>query len=159
MTWPKTFVACASALTIAACGPAACGPAAEPQVEVPPPAPTSQLAVTDAWARAADSGAMSSVYFTLENTGVVPDTLTGVRTEAADGVGLHMSMDRNRMMTMAALRTLPVPATDSVLFRPLGAHVMLTGLARALVAGDTVRVTLEFVSGKSIAVRAGVREP
>lgn len=159
MTWPKTFVACASALTIAAYGPAACGPAAEPQVEVPPPAPTSQLAVTDAWARAADSGAMSSVYFTLENTGVVPDTLTGVRTDAAEGVGLHMSMEQNRMMTMAALRTLPVPATDSVLFRPLGAHVMLTGLARPLVAGDTVRVTLEFVSGKSIAVRAGVREP
>ena len=158
-TWPKTFVACASALTFAACGPAACGPAAEPRVELPPPAPTSQLAVTDAWARGADSGAMSSVYFTVANTGVVPDTLTGVRTDAAEGVGLHMSMEQNRMMSMAALRTLPVPAQDSVQFRPLGAHVMLTRLTRPLAEGDTVRMTLEFVSGKSIEVRAGVRKP
>ena len=101
----------------------------------------------------------SSVYFSVENTGVVSDTLTGVRTDAAEGVGLHMSMEQNRMMTMAALRALPVPAKDSVLFRPLGAHVMLTRLTRPLAEGDTVRMTLEFVSGKSIEVRAGVRKP
>ena len=152
--WPKTSVVCVSALVITACGPAA-----EPQVEVSPPAPTSVLSVTDAWARAADSGAMSSVYFTVENTGVVPDTLTAVRSDAAEEVGLHMSMERNGMMNMAALRALPVPAQDSLLFRPLGAHVMLRSLARPLVEGDTVRVTLEFVSGKSIEVRAGVRRP
>lgn len=153
-TWLKTSVVCASALVIAACGPTA-----EPQVELPPPAPTSILSVTDAWARAADSGAMSSVYFTVENIGLVPDTLTAVRTDVAAQVGLHMSMERNGMMNMAALRALPVPAQDSLLFRPLGAHVMLTRLARPLAEGDTVRVTLEFVSGKSIEVRAGVRRP
>lgn len=154
-TWLKTSVACASALAIAACGPTA-----EPQVELPPPPPpTSQLSVTAAWARAADSGAMSSVYFTVENTGVVPDTLTAVSTDVAEQVGMHMSMEQNGTMTMAALRALPVPAQDSLLFRPLGAHVMLTRLARPLVEGDTVRVTLEFVSGKRIEVRAGVRKP
>ena len=154
MTWLKTSVACASTLVIAACGPAA-----EPQVEVPPPAPTSQLSVTDAWARAADSGAMSSAYFTVENTGVAPDTLTAVRTDAAEQVGMHMSMEQNGTMNMAELRALPVPARDSLLFRPLGAHVMLTRLVRPLAEGDTVRVTLEFVSGKSIEVRASVRKP
>lgn len=153
-TWLKTSVACVSTLVIAACGPTA-----EPQVEPPPPPPTSQLSVTDAWARAADSGAMSSVYFTVENTGEVPDTLTAVRTDAAELVGMHMSMEQNGMMNMAELRALPVPANDSLSFRPLGAHVMLTRLARPLAEGDTVRVTLEFVSGKSIEVRAGVRRP
>ena len=172
--WLKTFVACASALRVArrvarriatllvtllVTFLVACGPAAEPQVDVPPPAPTSVLSVTDAWARAADSGATTAVYFTVENTGVVPDTLTGVRTSAAESAGLHMSMEMEGMMHMAALRALPVPAQDMVMFRPMGAHLMLTRLNHPLADGDTVTVTLEFVSGKSIEVRAGVRKP
>ena len=153
-TWPKTFVACVSTLVIAACGPSA-----EPRVEVAPPAPASRLSVTEAWARAADSGAMTAVYFTVENRADVPDTLTSVRTGAAEEVGLHMSMEQDGLMHMVPLRALPVPAQDSVLFRPLGAHLMLTRLTRALAAGDTVSVTLEFDSGTSIEVRADVRKP
>lgn len=154
-TWPKTFAACASALALAACG----APAEQETQAAPPPAPTSILSVSDAWARAADSGAMTAVYFTVQNTAAVSDTMSGVRTDAAEEVGLHMSMQQNGMMHMAPLRTLPVPAADSVLFRPMGAHVMLTRLTRALVDGDTVQVTLEFVSGQSLEVRAGVRKP
>jgi len=152
-TWPKTFAACASALALAACGPSA-----EPE-EQPAPPPTAILSVRDAWARAADSGAMTAVYFTVENTAAVSETMSGVRTDAAEEAGLHMSMQSNGMMHMAPLRTLPVPAEDSVLFRPMGAHVMLTRLTRALVDGDTVQVTLEFASGQSLEVRAGVRKP
>ena len=170
--WPKTFVACASASRIAlrvasriatqrvtflVAFLVACGPSAEPQVEVPPPAPTSVLSVTDTWARAADSGATTAVYLTVENTGVVPDTLTGVRTDAAESAGIHMSMEMEGMMHMAALRALPVPAQDMVMFRPMGAHLMLTRLNRPFAYGDTVTVTLQFASGKSIEVRAGVR--
>lgn len=152
-TWPKTFAACASALALAACGPSE-----KPEVQPAPP-PTAILSVHDAWARAADSGSMTAVYFTVENIAAVSDTMSGVRTDAAEEAGLHMSMQSNGMMHMAPLRTLPVPAEDSVLFRPMGAHVMLTRLTRALVDGDTVQVTLEFVSGQSLEVRAGVRKP
>lgn len=162
MIWPMTFVDCARVrffATLLATLLAACGPSAEPQLELPPPTPTSQLSVTEAWARTADSGAMTAVYLTVENTGMVPDTLTRVLSDAADEVGLHMSMEQNGTMNMAQLRTLPVPAEDSLLFRPLGAHVMLTRLKRRLVDGDTLSLTLEFVSGKSIEVRAVVRTP
>ena len=162
MIWPMTFVGCARVrffATLLAAFLAACGPSAEPQLELPPPTPTSQLSVTEAWARTADSGAMTAVYLTVENTGMVPDTLTRVLSDAADEVGLHMSMEQNGTMNMAQLRTLPVPAEDSLLFRPLGAHVMLTRLKRRLVDGDTLSLTLEFVSGKSIEVRAVVRTP
>lgn len=170
MSLPMTFVDSASAprvapriatllVTFLVAFLVACGPSAEPQVDEPPQAPTSMLSVTDAWARAADSGAMTAVYLTVENTGMVPDTLTGVRTDAAESAGLHMSMEMDGMMHMAALRALPVPAQDTVMFRPMGAHLMLTRLKHPLADGDTVTVTLEFVSGKSIEVRAGVRKP
>jgi copper(I)-binding protein len=156
-TLPKTSVASASALFVASL--AGCNPAPEPRAEEPPPAPSSRLSVGEAWARAADSGAMTAVYFTIANSGPVPDTLVAVRSDAAEEVGLHMSMEQNGTMSMAALRALPVPAEDSLLFRPLGAHVMLTRVSRPLADGDTVRLSVDFVSGKSLEVRAVVRKP
>ena len=95
----------------------------------------------------------------LANDATTSDTLKSVSSEAATRTGLHVSMQNGRTMHMAPVTTLPVPAEDSVAFRPLGAHVMLTGLKRPLAEGDTVTVKLEFVSGRSIEVRAGVRRP
>ena len=127
--------------------------------EAEPEAVTSALRVQNAWARSADSGAMTAMYFTLANDGAVADTLNGVVTTEAAAVTLHVSTQRDGMMHMSEVRALPVPAMDSVSFRPLGAHVMLTGLQRPLVAGDTVTATLTFVSGATLRVRAGVRQP
>lgn len=139
----------------------ACGARADapPSEAPPPPPPLPELAVTDAWARAVDSGGMAAVYFTITNTAAVPDTLAGVRTGAAEDVGIHMSMQQGRMMHMVALKSLPVPAHDSVLFVPFGAHVMFTRMTRRYAPGDTIPFTLSFVSGQSIEVRAGVRQP
>lgn len=150
----KIFVACASALALGACDRAP-----EPAADSAAGPARAALSVHEAWARAADSGAMTAVYFTLANGSAVSDTLTGASTDAADEAGLHMSMQQGNTMHMAAVRALPVPAEDSVLFRPLGAHVMLMGLRRPLADGDTVPLTLRFVSGQTLEVRAGVRVP
>lgn len=139
----------------------ACGARdAAPATDAPPPAPPRAiLAVKDAWARSADSGAMTAVYFTITNAAAVSDTLSGVQCAAAEEAGLHMSMQQGHTMHMAALQSLPVPADDSVIFAPLGAHVMLTRMTRRVAIGDTIPLTLSFVSGQSIEVRAGVRQP
>ncbi len=158
---PKTCGACVSvlagalAIVLAACGGREDAAAADP----PPSSARAVLAVKDAWARAADSGAMTAVYFTVTNTATVADTLTGARSDAAEEVGLHMSMQHGSTMHMAELGSLPVPATDSVRFAPLGAHVMLTRMTRRAAPGDTITLTLTFVSGQSLEVRAGVRQP
>ena len=129
-----------------------------------PPAPgagAEELTLTSrgAWTRTADSGGTAAVYFVLANSADVADTLHGVSSDVSLKSGMHMSMQHSGMMQMAPVRTLPVPAADSVNFRPLGAHVMLEGLRRTLREGDTVRVRLDFVSGRSIEVRADVRRP
>ena len=102
---------------------------------------------------------MTALYFTLANDGALADTLSKVASEDAAVIQMHISMQREGLMRMSPITALPVPPTDSVLFRPLGAHVMLTGLVRPLVPGDTVTATLSFVSGASVTVRAGVRAP
>ena len=124
-----------------------------------PAAKPSTLSVSGAWARASDSGATTAVYFVLANSAAIADTIKATRSDAADSVGLHISMQHSGMMHMSELTALPVPANDSVSFRPLGAHVMLTGLRRPLAAGDSVDVWLDFVSGERLVVRAGVRTP
>ena len=151
----KTCVACVSAaLILAACGGAK---------EAEPPAvaaPTGAvLSVADAWARPVDSGATAAVYFTLVNAAAIPDTLSGATSGMAEETGLHMSMEHEGTMHMVALASLPVPAADSVEFAPLGAHVMLTRTTRAFAVGDTIPLTLTFVSGQTLAVQAGVRAP
>lgn len=149
-SWLRTFASCSSVLIAAACG------AADSESAAAGPNP---LLVNDAWARAADSGASTAVYFMLENRGDAVDTLSGARSEDAEEAGIHISTQRDRMMHMTAVPALPVPPHDSVSFRPLGAHVMLMRVRRPLRDGDSVNVTLEFGSGRSLEVRAGVRQP
>lgn len=157
--WQRTFASCcrlgglalALALTFSL---AACGSAAP---DVPARGPV-HFAV-NAWARTADSGAATALYFTLENRDSLADTVRGVRASAADSASLHVSTQHSGMMHMTAISALPLPARDSVSFRPLGAHVMLTGLRRPLVDGDTVHAILDFVSGDTVVVSARVRKP
>lgn len=132
---------------------AACAPKDAPIVN------TNPLEAREAWARPADSGAMSAVYFTLGNTGSTADTLVGVASDIAARTELHVSMQHGSTMHMSPVTSLPVPAGDSVSFRPLGAHVMLMDLQRPLVPGDSLRVTLRFQSGRTVEVNAGVRQP
>lgn len=146
--WQRIFGGCCSALVVA------CG---AQQEAAPPEAPP--LTVRDAWARSADSGALTAVYFTLANAGELGDTLTGVSSADAELTEMHVSTQHGGMMHMSQVTSLPVPGQDSVMFRPLGAHVMLTRVGKPLATGDSVTLRLSFVSGRTVEVRAGVRAP
>jgi periplasmic copper chaperone A len=146
--WQLIFASCCSVVILAACS---AGGEATPAVQT--------LSVRDAWARAADSGANTAIYFTLANNGTESDTLTDVASGDAELTEMHVSTQHGGMMRMSRVTALPVPADDSVSFRPLGAHVMLMRVVRPLVEGDTVTTTLSFGSGQTVRVSAGVRRP
>lgn len=150
----KTFANCSKLLGLLGAGfiGAACAPK-----DAAPDA--TALEARSAWARPADSGATSAVYFTLGNAGSTSDTLIGVASDVAARTEMHISTERDGTMRMSHVTSLPVPADDSVSFRPLGAHVMLMDLRRPLAPGDTLHVTLRFQSGRSVDVRADVRQP
>ena len=147
----------ALALGVAACGGDGADRDARPATDTV--RQMSPLAARDAWSRTADSGATASVYFSLHNSAADADTLVGVASDIADETMMHVSMEHGGTMHMAHVTSLPVPARDSVAFQPLGAHVMLSGLRRALVAGDTIALTLRFSSGRTVGVRSSVRQP
>ena len=156
----KICAVCASAIALA-CGGGDRPSGDGPRVAVTGAAAASSvtLAVTDAWARPADSGATSAAYLVLANGGTAADTVVGVVTEAAESAAVHQTTQHEGTMHMSAVSTLPIPAGAEVSLAPLGTHVMLLRLRRPLRAGDTVTFGLLLASGDTLRVAAVTRAP
>ena len=146
-------VRCFAAITAVAIAFTACR-------AVPADAPhDGPLVVRDAWVRSADSGATGGAYLTLANVDTSALTIVGMSTPVAASTELHETMQMTGMVHMMA-RPDFVLARDSVLtMAPGGLHLMLTGLNRALHAGDTVQLTLTLADGRSVPVAIPVRAP
>lgn len=130
----------------AGCG-AASGPGTEPALEV-----------TGAWARAANQGDVSAVYFVIENRGKEAVRLTGVRTDVAATAELHRTVQDGSTARMEPVQTLEVPAGEHVELAPGGYHLMLMDLRRDLNPGDAIELTLQFDGGHEVKVTAEVRD-
>ncbi len=130
-----------SALLLAACGGSA------------------PLGVREIWARPAESGQNSAIYFTIENPGP-EDVLLGVSSDVAEAVEMHRSMmDDNGAMTMQQQTEVSIPAKGTLEFKPGGYHVMLINLKQSLAAGDTFRAVLHFQNAGDIPVEVTVQQP
>ena len=156
----KICAVCASAIALA-CGGGDRPSGDGPRVAVTGAAVASSvtLAVMDAWARPADSGATSAAYLLLANGGTTTDTVVGVVTEAAESATVHQTTQHEGTMHMSAVSTLPIPAGAEVSLAPLGTHVMLLRLRRPLRGGDTVTFGLLLASGDTLRVAAVTRAP
>jgi hypothetical protein len=116
----------------------------------------SQIAVSDAWARASVT-ATGAAYLTVSNSGNKDDVLLEVRSPVAEKVEIHdMTMD-GMVMKMRRLDALPVAAGESVALAPGGKHIMLIGLVEPLSEGMAVPLTLVFERAGEVAVSAPVR--
>lgn len=104
------------------------------------------LTIIDPWARATPPMAQTAGgYLMIENSGEGSDRLVAAASPVANRTEIHeMSMSQG-IMTMRRLEDgLDIPAGGTITLAPGGAHIMLMGLKEALVAGETVPVTLEF---------------
>lgn len=114
------------------------------------------LEVTGAFLFAPITEAQAGGYFTLHNRGEAPDTLVEVSADWADHGMVHETREEAGRVRMSHLAHVAVAAHDSVVLRPGGLHVMLMGLARMPVAGDTVTWVVRMSSGATLPVRAPV---
>ena len=146
---PLLFVLLAAVLT-------ACG---SPGAAATAPGPGGSIAVRDAWIRAAAEGGLSAAYLAITNGTDADDALVGVSApELATAVGLHETTTGDDGMTgMHHAPSIAIPANGTVTLEPGGFHVMLEGLRRDLVAGDTVQLVLTFERAGPVTVDAQVR--
>ena len=148
---PVTVLFMLLATMLVACGSRApASPAAEPG---------GSLAVRDAWIRVADEGGLSAAYLTIANGTVTDDALLGVSApDLATSVSLHETTTGDDGMTgMHHTPSIAIPAGGTVTLEPGGLHVLLEGLRRDLVAGDSVQLVITFERVGPVTVDALVR--
>ena len=115
-------------------------------------APEKQLYVSDAWVRlAAVQGRPAAAYFTLHG-GPTDATLIGVSTDVAIKTEMHetKATANGQGVTMAAIRSVPLPALGTVAFAPGGKHVMLFDVNPGIKPGAGMTFTFVFADGLRI---------
>lgn len=125
-------------------------------------APVAGIEIIDGWARpvarAEGATANSAAYFTLANRATERIVLVGAHSDAATRTEIHETRIENGVMRMRPVTEVELPAGAEVRFEPGGLHVMLMGLQRDLVAGDSLELVLEFDDGTTRSSWLAVRQ-
>jgi periplasmic copper chaperone A len=118
----------------------------------------AKITVEQPWARATPAGAKTgAAYMTLANKTNTADRLTGASSDVAAKVQIHEMKVVNGVMQMRELTGgLAIPAGGSVTLKPGAYHVMLIGLKKPLVAGQSIPLTLTFAKAGTISVTVPV---
>jgi copper(I)-binding protein len=122
-------------------------------------AQSNPVTARDAWVREAPAGrAVTGMFVTVENSGAAARKIVSGKASVGDTLELHEMKREGGMMQMSPVREIAVPANGKVELRPGGLHLMLFGLKKPLVPGDTVRVELTLDDGSRVSVAAPVRK-
>ncbi|MDH5749440.1 MAG: copper chaperone PCu(A)C [Rhodospirillales bacterium] len=106
------------------------------------------------WARSSDGSV--AVYMTLADEGSKGGRLLDAATPVATYARLYRSSNADGIEKQHLLDAIAIPPGGTLLFRPGGLHVRLTGLKEPLVKGATFPLTLYFASGARATIRIPV---
>jgi hypothetical protein len=123
------------------------------------PALAGELVVSGAWARSTPPGAtMGAIYLTIDNGSAKPDRLLTLNTSAAPAAEVHRTAVQDGIARMREVAVLDVAAGQRIEFKPGGYHVMLMGLEKPLVVGQTFELELLFEVAGSRKVTVTVKK-
>jgi copper(I)-binding protein len=114
------------------------------------------IEVRDAYSYESVLGNVAAAYLTIENRGSQADTLIDVEVAGALVAMVHEQVTAGDMVEMRHVGRLPIPPDSTVVLRPGGLHVMMEGMDRAPVAGDTLMITVRFARAQEVTVAAPV---
>jgi len=115
------------------------------------------VVVKDAWIRGTVPGQSATGAF-MELTGKSSARLVAAESPAAKSVEVHNMTMEGGVMKMFPVDGVDVPAGKTVKLAPGGYHIMMTGLQKALNAGEKVplKLTFELVDKKKEIVELSV---
>jgi copper(I)-binding protein len=116
------------------------------------------LRVSGAWTAASGTvGADVPLLMTITNDSATPDALLRVRCPFANFSERH-TIDRGEgAPAMRAIRSIPIPANQTIELKPDGYHVMLLQTREALAAGETLHCSVTFQHAGPIETEVKVR--
>lgn len=123
------------------------------------PAWAAGLTVTNAWSRSTPPGVTVGVaYFTLKNDSGRSDRLLKLSSPIAEKVQVHRTEILDGIARMREVAVLHVEAGQELKFEPNGMHLMLTGLKKPLVEGESFELTLVFEVAGARKLKVAVRK-
>lgn len=123
-------------------------------------AQNATVVARDAWVReAVGARKVTGAFLVLENSGASLRSVVSGTADVAETLELHEMVRDGTMMKMSPVKSIEIPAGGRTELKPGGLHLMLFGLKRPLVAGDSIHVTLTLDDGSSLMVTAAVRKP
>jgi copper(I)-binding protein len=119
----------------------------------------ADLKIEDAMARAVPPTAkMSAAFMTLTNNADTDLAVIGAESSVAKAVELHNNTMTDGKMKMRQVNQIDLPANQTTELKPGGQHVMLIGLNRALVEGETIDLKLNFSDGSSESMEIPIQQ-
>ncbi len=116
------------------------------------------LTVHDAWVRQPTGDRKDAgVFAVVENSSAATRAIVSASADIADKVELHEMKLTGPMMRMSPVKRIEVPAGGKVELKPGGYHVMLFGLKKTPMVGDTFMLNLTFDDGSTASATASVR--
>ena len=98
-----------------------------------------------------------AAYFRVENGGRDPDRLVSAHSPIAGRAEMHAHEMDGGVMQMHQVHSVEVPAQGGVTFEPGGLHMMLLGLKKPLVAGESFPLVLGFDKAGTIEVSVEIK--
>ncbi|MGH6853937.1 MAG: copper chaperone PCu(A)C [Aestuariivirga sp.] len=119
----------------------------------------SDVLVMDAFARASATPKATSavIYISLVNHAAQADRFIAITSSSAAMAHLHDTKSVNGVISMEPVETLDLAPGQSVVMKPGGLHIMLTGLKAPLKEGESLTLELTFEKAGKIAVEVPVR--
>lgn len=117
------------------------------------------VTAVDAWTREAPAGRPTTgIFVTVKNAGTTVRSIVSGKASVGDTLELHEMVRENGMMRMSPVKAIAIPAGGQVELKPGGLHLMLFGLKKPLVPGDTIQVELTLDDGSRVKLAAPVRK-
>ncbi|CAM3757403.1 copper chaperone PCu(A)C [Parendozoicomonas haliclonae] len=122
-------------------------------------APVGDIIVTEPRIRAMPPGSMNTAaYLSIKNVSTSDVKLVKATSPISDNVQLHDNIKKDGKMSMVHQMSVNIPAGKKVKFKPGGLHIMIMGLKKHPIVGESVPLTLTFSNGKEITVNAVVKK-
>ncbi|SDU06263.1 hypothetical protein SAMN05216296_1558 [Pseudomonas pohangensis] len=117
------------------------------------------LRIDHPWSRALPPNAPAgAAYMVIHNEGTDADALVSASTPIADKAELHTHVMSGEVMKMQQVESVAIPAGGEARFAPGGNHVMLFGLKKPLVAGESFPLTLVFEKAGAVDVEVKIEQ-
>ncbi|MBA6263928.1 copper chaperone PCu(A)C [Colwellia sp. Bg11-12] len=118
----------------------------------------SNIIIEAPYVRASIPGTdITSAYMSIENKNNEAIILTGVSGLFADRIEIHQHTMSNGMMKMRQVEQLVVNEQSKVILQPMGYHLMIFNVKKALLPEEEVSLTLHFKQQKDLVITIPVQ--